>query len=264
MNLNKSSGRNGSASRFPVHGLFLLILLAGCSPASKIGEVPEVQPGILQGYLAPADLPNSLIILPPPPIEESAAFELDLEMSRKTLEEMDSARREQASRDAILSFPEATEAFSGVIGLDITEEGTPYLYLIMRRVLTDAALSTLLAKRHYNRIRPFMLNGKPSCSPLDEEYLRKDGSYPSGHTAIGWAWALVLSEIFPEHATRIMSRGREFGESRIVCNVHWYSDVVAGRMIGAATVARLHADPVFIADLKKARKEVSGPGRSDH
>jgi acid phosphatase (class A) len=49
----------------------------------------------------------------------------------------------------------------------------------------------------------------------------KDDSYPSGHTAIGLAWALILCELFPENANLILDRGRAFGESRVVCNVHW-------------------------------------------
>ena len=32
----------------------------------------------------------------------------------------------------------------------------------------------------------------------------------------------------------LLARGRAFGESRNVCNAHWYSDVVAGRLVGAA------------------------------
>lgn len=36
----------------------------------------------------------------------------------------------------------------------------------------------------------------------------------------------------------------------------WQSDVVHGRTIAAATVARLHADPEFHADMAAARKEL--------
>ena len=54
-----------------------------------------------------------------------------------------------------------------------------------------------------------------------------------------------------------MARGRSFGRSRIVCNVHWESDVLEGRFVGAATVARLHADPAFEADLAAARQELA-------
>ena len=87
--------------------------------------------------------------------------------------------------------------------------------------------------------------------------MKKDGSYPSGHTAIGWAWALILTEIAPGQADAILARGRAFGKSRNICNVHWHSDVVEGRFMGAAAVARLHADPAFRAELESARAELA-------
>ena len=37
---------------------------------------------------------------------------------------------------------------------------------------------------------------------------------------------------------------------------HWESDVNAGRTIGAATVARLHAEPAFLADLEATKAEL--------
>ena len=45
--------------------------------------------------------------------------------------------------------------------------------------------------------------------------------------------------------------------SRNVYNVHWRSDVVAGRMMGAAAVARLHANDVFQIDIRAVKAEVS-------
>ncbi|HEX8056091.1 MAG TPA: phosphatase PAP2 family protein, partial [Novosphingobium sp.] len=104
--------------------------------------------------------------------------------------------------------------------------------------------------------RPFVAHGNTTCLPRDEAMLRKDGSYPSGHSALGWGWALVLAELAPEKADAILQRGRDFGQSRLVCNAHWASDVDAGRLVAAATVARLHADPVFTADLAAARQEL--------
>jgi acid phosphatase (class A) len=38
--------------------------------------------------------------------------------------------------------------------------------------------------------------------------------------------------------------------------VHWKSDIEAGRVIGAATVARLRVNEIFQAQLAAARKEV--------
>ena len=127
----------------------------------------------------------------------------------------------------------------------------------MRRSVSDIGLSTYTAKNYYQRKRPFQQNGEPMGVPEARDALEKDPSYPSGHTAIGWGFALLLTEISPDRADDLLARGRAYGESRIVVNHHWFSDVVWGRFMGAATVARLHADPTFRADLEAARAEVA-------
>jgi len=257
--------RTGSPSIHYLIALTLVIVLNGCSlrqkeaPSEKTSlllEVTEIRPGILEGYLQPEELPNSLDLLPPPPVEGSAGWELDQEMAAYYVNLDDDDRKDQAARDADLHFPEALDAFNGTVSSVISEEATPMTYLILRRTLADAGLSTYAAKDHYQRPRPFMVNDTPICTPEETEMLRGDGSYPSGHTAIGWAWALILTELFPEEADAILQRGREFGISRNVCNVHWHSDVLAGRTMGAATVARLHADPQFLVDMAAAKEEI--------
>jgi acid phosphatase (class A) len=115
--------------------------------------------------------------------------------------------------------------------------------MLMRRTLIDARLSTYTAKNQYKRPRPFVVNKEASCTPEEEEILMNNGSYFSGHTAFGWAWALILSEIDSEYTEAILARGRAFGQSRVVCGVHWQSDVIEGRFMGASTVVRLYADP---------------------
>jgi len=238
--------------------LSCLAIITGCAGFQKQSQpavVPEIRPGILAGYLKPEVLPNSLALLPPPPAEGSAAKALDEEVSRKSLVLRGTPRWALAAEDAELRFPEAAGTFSCSLGIPITEKDTPHLYMLLRRTLADAGLSTYAAKDKYRRKRPFMENKAPTCTPDEEKHLMKDGSYPSGHTAIGWAWALILTEIAPDRADAILARGRAFGESRIICNVHWHSDVVEGRFMGAAAVARLHADKLFRADLEAAKTE---------
>jgi acid phosphatase (class A) len=215
----------------------------------------EIRPGMLAGYLDQALLPNSLAILPPPPAAGSAGLALDTEVSQRGIRLRDTLRGVQAVEDAILMFPQAADTFSCALGVTTSQKHTPHLYLLLRRTLSDAGFSTYHAKNHYQRQRPFMVNNEPICTPANKEFLISNGSYPSGHTAIGWAWALILSEVAPERADAVLLRGRTYGESRIVCNVHWYSDVVAGRIMGAATVARLHTDTGFRNDLQKAKSE---------
>ena len=240
--------------------LAIILAIAGCSSVGTVkitAEVPEIHPGLLAGYLPPEALPKSLALIPPPPEQGSAALAFDEEVSRKALALRDTPRWALAAEDANLKFPGAAGTFSCALGIPITEQDTPHLYMLLRRTLADAGLSPYAAKNHYQRKRPFMVNNAPICTPAEEGLLRKDGSYPSGHTAIGWAWALILAEIVPDRTDAILARGRAFGESRVVCNVHWHSDVVEGRFVGAAAVARLHADPVFQAELAAAKRELA-------
>ena len=53
------------------------------------------------------------------------------------------------------------------------------------------------------------------------------------------------------------ARGRAFGDSRRICNVHWLSDIEEGRVVASAVVARMNAEPAFQADLAAARAEVA-------
>ncbi len=242
---------------------FALLLLCGwlsaCATNSSttLEDVPEIRPGILQGYLASEAYPNSLTLLPPPPTTGSVAHQHDLAVSELSLRLHNTPRWSMATQDNDLSFPAAAQTFSCALGFAVTESDTPRLYRLMRRTLPDAGLSTYGAKRKYQRQRPFMHNSKPTClSPEGQQQLVEDGSYPSGHSAIGWAWALILAELAPDRADEILARGRAFGQSRVVCNVHWQSDVQEGQMMGAAAVAALHANPTFLADSAAARAEL--------
>ena len=251
--------------KLQIFGLILLsVLILSCGTQTVVQEpstslskdLKEISPGILEGYLSEDEIPNSLELVPPPPEEGSAAFQLDQEIAAMYVASDNESRKEQASQDAVLTFPEAVDAFNVVLNVRISEENTPMVYMILRRTIADAGLATYAAKNHYQRERPFMLNNTAICTPDDEAVLRKDGSYPSGHTAIGWAWSLILTELFPEQADVILERGKQFGISRNVCNVHWHSDVVYGRMMGASAVAVLHANKDFIIDLAAAKEEL--------
>jgi acid phosphatase (class A) len=219
--------------------------------------VPEVMHGILQGYLAQEDYPDSLAMLPPPPAKGSPAQATDDAISQRLLELHDSPRFQLATLDNDLSFPNAAGTFSCALGVAISDEQTPYLYQLLRRSLTDAGLATYAAKNHYDRARPFTVNESGNCAPeREQEMLRGDPSYPSGHTAIGWAWALILTSLAPDRADELLARGMAYGESRAFCNVHWPSDVAAGRTVGAAAVAVLNASDAFQHDLAEARREL--------
>lgn len=116
-------------------------------------------------------------------------------------------------------------------------------------------LATRHAKNHYMRVRPFSFFHEMTCNPEQQEELSTNGSYPSGHTAIGWATALVLSEINPDRQNEILKRGFEMGQSRVICGYHFQSDVDAARIVASGVVARLHANDAFMKQLQKAKAE---------
>ncbi len=217
--------------------------------SAVISEVGRDSPA---GYLAVNAVPNSLSLLPPPPIAGSAAFALDEDVSRKSLALRGTLRGALATEDADLAFPHAAGTFSCALNVSITEQDTPRLYKLLERSLVDAFHSTNAAKNHYLRVRPYLVNEVPPCAPIGSI-----GSYPSGHASAGWAWALILGEIAPDRIDAILARGRAFGQSRLICNAHWQSDIDEGRFMGASTVAGLHADPDFRSDMESAKAEVA-------
>jgi acid phosphatase (class A) len=232
------------------------VLAAGCAtalPPTSPADLPQGRPGYVIGYLKPAELPDSRALLPPPPAAGSADLAADEDAYRSSRKLRDTSRWALAAKDAELGFPKAAETFSCVLAMPVSAEATPHLNMLLRRVRADASRANDKTKDYYKRRRPFAAHGDPSCTPREQ---LKDDSYPSGHSSIGWAWALVLAEIAPDRADAVLARGLAFGQSRVVCGVHWQSDVEAGRVIGASVVSRLHADPVFSAQMAAARKEI--------
>lgn len=206
-------------------------------------------------FLQEGDVPNSYLLLPPPPDGASITFLNDQARYTWGKTMRNTPRGDQAVTDARVEGNGVPEAFSEAFGIEINED-TPEILKLVVGMREDAGdLGTREAKNYYNRQRPFAFYSEDTCNPEQQEELSTNGSYPSGHTSIGWATALVLSEINPERQNEILKRGYEMGESRVICGYHFQSDVDAGRITGAVTVARLHADPAFQAQLEKAKAE---------
>lgn len=207
-------------------------------------------------YLVLADVVNSAEFLPAPPDTTSALWRHDVERYQWGKSMRDTPRGRQAVQDAALHSDGVARAFSEAFGMEISFENTPAIYTLIRHMSEDAgSLSTKHAKEYYSRPRPFMVFNEPSGVPGDEDALRGNGSYPSGHSAKGFAVALVLSEINPDRAAEIMRRGFEIGESRVIVGFHFDSDVRMGRMCAAMVVPILHSDPDFLRDLDAAKRE---------
>lgn len=214
-------------------------------------------------YLKNAQAIDSLALLPPPPEVGSIAFLNDQAMYEQGRLQRNTERGKQAAEDANLSSGGVANAFSTAFGSPITEKDSPELHKLLTNMIEDAGdLATRSAKQKYMRIRPFAFYGVPTCNTKEQDELAKNGSYPSGHTSIGWATALVLAEINPTRQNEILKRGFDLGQSRVICGYHWQSDVDAARIVGSAVVATLHTNPAFQQQLQKAKDEFAKAQKS--
>lgn len=232
----------------------LLTVFASSSFAQhKIKDVrthPEVY------FLQEGDVANSLDLLPAPPQPGSILWMNDEAQYQWGKLQRNTPRGDQAVADARVGGDGVPNAFSEAFGIAISQENTPEIYKLVVGMREDAGdLATRAAKKHYMRVRPFAFYKEMTCNPEQQEELSTNGSYPSGHTAIGWATALVLAEINVDRQNEILKRGYEMGQSRVICGYHFQSDVDAARLVSSAVVARLHANKNFMKQLDKAKAE---------
>lgn len=194
---------------------------------------------------------DASIFIPPPPAANGAQELAERAIVRGPWTD---ERRAQALADnAIDPFA----AFDSVLGPGFTQANFPATYAVLDRAGRAAGFAGDPVKFIHRRPRPFLSDEAITpCIPNDER-LRASFSYPSGHAALGFAWALVLAELVPSHADALIERGRDFTWSRVVCGVHYPSDVEAGRTVASAAVARLHADADFRQMMDAARAELA-------
>ena len=109
-------------------------------------------------------------------------------------------------------------------------------------------------KAFYGRQRPFERFDEAMPSH-EEDDLRGEGSYPSGHSLRGWGVALLLAQIAPERANEIFKRGWDYCNSRVIVGAHWQSDVDASRTAASIGFCALQGSPEFRAQMEKAQEE---------
>jgi membrane-associated phospholipid phosphatase len=219
----------------------IMLLVATASPASA------------QRYLSGPGV--ALIdVLPPAPKPGSANDEADRATFRETRALAGTARWRQAIGDVDERVPAMLADFEPAAGRRLSPTATPALARLLGRMRGDVAAAVNAVKPVYARRRPFLRDPGPVCQPRIPLAISFD--YPSGHTSWGTAVALVLAELIPERASDILARGRDYGDSRVICGAHNASAVAAGRQAAAAIMARLHGDADFRRDLDTVRAEL--------
>lgn len=233
-------------------------LALGAAPAGRGADDPSLagpKPTKLHGYLAPDALDGQTVIGPPPEAD-SPRGKADRTIYLETRRLAGSPRWVQATKDNDLWRGGALVRFACALGRPIDEKALPATYRMLQRMELDGRTVSTPPKIHFNRTRPPIGDDAPLCVKR-EDWMKTNASYPSGHAIVGWAWGLILGELAPAKASGLLEAGREIGESRVICGVHYESDVEAGRMLGAAMVAAEHANAAFRTDFTAARAELA-------
>lgn len=209
-------------------------------------------PGAAQApYFAPAHVPDGVAVLPLPPAPGSPEDNADRALFQATRTLMGSPRWRMATDD-VTNAP--LDRYACAMGMRLDAARAPALAALLDRIGTGDMVGPI--KDHYRKARPYLGTDAPICEPRTD-HLARNGDYPSGHAANGWLEALVLVQLLPDRATALLTRGRAYGESRVICGVHSRSAVQAGWLAGSAMFAMLQTSPAYHRDLAAAARELA-------
>jgi acid phosphatase (class A) len=117
----------------------------------------------------------------------------------------------------------------------------------------DVRIYVRAAKDHFRRLRPYEI--EPRLRPCIEN-VKGDLSYPSGHAAFAWAMYFLLKEMVPERRQELEARTREYAHQRMVCGVHFASDLEAGRLAAGRVIDAMVQVPRFREEFRAAAQEM--------
>lgn len=187
-------------------------------------------------------------VVPNPPEvgSHSAKTDLDAVIAAQTARTTASVAQAQADRKRSI------KAFSRAIGGGFSAERFPLTTALVKAAVDDTRGILGQSKVIWKRERPFRVDRSITACVKEPD----TGSYPSSHAASGYVIALVLAKMLPERAIAIHARSEEFANGRLVCGVHYPTDISAGHVAAKAIFSRLMADKRFQADLNKATQEL--------
>jgi acid phosphatase (class A) len=212
-----------------------------------------------RGYLATPAL-DLIDFIDPPPSSDSAQAIDEAAAYRASVGGVGSPSWSRAIADRAERPSEMVGRMSCATYRDITPMSAPAMLAMIVRAQADLALPLRALKERYKRPRPYAADAvdAPLCEPVPPER-RSPGSpsYPSGHAAEAALTGYLLASLLPLRAAEILQRAKQYGDSRVVCRVHYPSDVRAGQSLAAAVFTRLQGETQFRRDAAKARAELS-------
>lgn len=141
-----------------------------------------------------------------------------------------------------LLLDRSLNAFSNAVGAELGH-ATPVLTEGLHAFLAPVNDAYRDIKKQRGRVRPYLAHPElRPCLPAEDT-----PSFPSGHAVWFRTTAELLADLLPERRQRLEQTGRQGGANRVLCGVHYPSDVEAGQRLGAAAAQQIIASPQWRA-----------------
>ncbi len=232
-----------------VCGWALLLAPMGASAQAMKAAKPAGAAPKLPYYIDPVvlQLPS---LIPNPPALGSAANQAELaELHRieaaRTPAQVAAARADEDEEDLF--------AYKTVFGPGFNPTALPVTAELGAHVKNEQSVAGSALKAIFARPRPYQTDKTlhPVCALTDAP-----NSYPSGHALTGYLEGLTLAELVPEKRTAILARADDYAHNRMVCGVHYASDLEASRRVAYVVFGYMLATPRFQHDLAAAKAEM--------
>ena len=205
--------------------------------------------------LSAADI-DPIRLLSPPPADGSARQKAELDELRAIQASRTPGRLSLAAWDDV---HEDASLYAPTLGLKFDPAVLPRTAKLLAIVDNDQEVAAKAAKAAFHRHRPWIFDASLVGCPRGD---KPDPltSYPSGHATTGYSIGVVLAALIPDKAADIMARASEYADSRLVCGVHFRSDVAAGQTLGTAVAVMLLKDPALQPQIEAAKAELKAAG----
>jgi acid phosphatase (class A) len=218
-----------------------LLALSAAAHAEDEGSVAELR------YLRPSQVELSKILTAPPK-PGSRAERRDLAISlwyqKRRTPAMIALARDDQDRSVF--------RFGSIFGAVFTEGRLPKSAAFFASVLSDERTVGAEAKKFWSRPRPFVTS--TLIHPCVDE--PPTNSYPSNHATTGMLYAQILVRMLPGERARIFARAAQYAKNRVICGVHYESDIEAGERAGAIEAQAMFMNSAFRRDFDAARAEI--------
>ncbi|KAB7895188.1 phosphatase PAP2 family protein [Rouxiella sp. S1S-2] len=186
--------------------------------------------------------------LPAPPADDSDQTKAEI----AELLTIQAKRTPEQEKAAIADAQENVWRFADVMGPGFDAAKLPKLAAFFDRVVATEDVVDDHAKKYFHRSRPYMVSDE--LHPL----LKKStsGSWPSGHSTIGYLMATVLGDMVPEKRNALFTRAADYAENRLVAGFHYRSDTVMSRTGAALMAQKMFEQPEFTREYDAAKAEL--------